>query len=110
MFQNVFMPVLNPASVQDMLDLGLAGYALSRFSGLWVALKTTAETVEQGATAIVHSGRAFVTPGFRAAAAWAELRPHAALSRPTAPNWNAAWSMNACPPRWPGRAPTGSTG
>ncbi len=30
-FQNVFMPVLNPASIQDVLDLGLAGYALSRF-------------------------------------------------------------------------------
>ena len=54
-FQNVFMPVLNPASVQDVLDLGLAGWALSRYSGLWVAMKTTAETMEQAATAIVHS-------------------------------------------------------
>ncbi len=63
-FQNVFMPVLNPASVQDVLDLGLAGYALSRYSGLWVAMKTTAETMEQAATAIVHSAPRFVTPDF----------------------------------------------
>src|ERR1700722_1482033 len=63
-FQNVFMPVLNPASVQDVLDLGLAGWALSRYSGLWVAMKTTAETMEQAATAIVHSAPRFVTPEF----------------------------------------------
>ena len=61
-FQNVCMPVLNPGSVQDVIDLGLAGWALSRFCGLWVAMKTTAETMEQAATAIVHSGRTFVTP------------------------------------------------
>jgi indolepyruvate ferredoxin oxidoreductase len=79
-FQNVFMPVLNPASVQDVLDLGLAGWALSRYSGLWVAMKTTAETMEQAATAIVHSG-AFRHAGLRAAAARAELRPFAALPR-----------------------------
>ena len=63
-FQNVFMPVLNPASIQDVLDLGLAGWALSRYSGLWVAMKTTAETMEQAATAIVHSGSRFVTLDF----------------------------------------------
>jgi indolepyruvate ferredoxin oxidoreductase len=63
-FQNVFMPVLNPSSVQDVLDLGLAGWALSRYSGLWVAMKTTAETMEQASTAIVHSAPRFVTPDF----------------------------------------------
>ncbi len=62
LFQNVFMPVLNPGSVQDIIDFGLAGYALSRYSGLWVALKTTAETVEQAATLAVRSRRGFVTP------------------------------------------------
>jgi len=61
-FQNVFMPVLNPGSVQDIIDLGLAGYALSRYCGLWVALKTTAETVEQAATVTVRSRRGFALP------------------------------------------------
>ena len=61
-FQNCHMPVLNPASVQDVIDLGLAGWAMSRYTGLWVAMKTTAETMEQAATAIVRSGRTFVTP------------------------------------------------
>ena len=62
LFQNVFMPVLNPGSAQDIIDFGLAGYALSRFSGLWIALKTTAETVEQAATVTVKSRRGFVMP------------------------------------------------
>ena len=50
--------------MQDVLDLGLAGWALSRYSGLWVAMKTTAETMEQAATAIVHSAPRFVIPDF----------------------------------------------
>jgi indolepyruvate ferredoxin oxidoreductase len=52
-FHGVMMPVLAPAGVQDILDFGLAGYAMSRFSGLWVAMKLTSETAEQGATVTV---------------------------------------------------------
>jgi indolepyruvate ferredoxin oxidoreductase len=63
-FQNCFMPVLNPASVQDVLDLGLAGWAMSRYAGVWVAMKTTAETMEQAATTVIRSGRRFATPEF----------------------------------------------
>jgi indolepyruvate ferredoxin oxidoreductase len=61
-FQNCFIPVLNPASVQDVIDLGLAGWAMSRFTGVWVAMKTTAETMEQASTAIIPSIRTFITP------------------------------------------------
>ncbi|MGD0103317.1 MAG: indolepyruvate ferredoxin oxidoreductase family protein [Rhodopila sp.] len=61
-FQNCFIPVLNPASVRDVIDLGLAGWAMSRFAGVWVAMKTTAETMEQASTAIVPSARGFITP------------------------------------------------
>ena len=61
-FEGVMMPVLNPADVQDILDFSLAGYALSRFSGLWVALKTTAETAEQAAVVHIPADRMFVTP------------------------------------------------
>jgi indolepyruvate ferredoxin oxidoreductase len=49
-FQAVLMPVLQPANVSDILSLGLAGIALSRFSGSWVGMKTIAEVVESAAT------------------------------------------------------------
>ena len=61
-FQSVQIPVLVPADVQDILDLGLAGLALSRYCGLWVALKTIAETAEQHGLATVPSTRRFITP------------------------------------------------
>ncbi len=61
-FQSVNIPVLVPADVQDILDFGLAGIALSRFSGLWVGLKTIAETAEQHGLAVIPSARSFATP------------------------------------------------
>ncbi len=61
-FQSVLIPVLVPADVQDIVDLGLAGLAASRHSGLWVALKTIAETAEQHALATVPGNRRFITP------------------------------------------------
>ena len=40
------IPVLNPAGVQEILDYGLYGWALSRFSGAWVGLKAVKDTIE----------------------------------------------------------------
>ncbi|MCT4608112.1 MAG: indolepyruvate ferredoxin oxidoreductase family protein [Pelagimonas sp.] len=62
---DAYMPIVSPAGVQEILDYGLYGYALSRFAGVWVGLKTMKDTVE--ATAVVD-GRAdrqdFVIPDF----------------------------------------------
>ncbi len=63
-FQSVGIPVLAPADVQDILDFGLAGLAASRYSGLWVGLKTIAETAEQHGLATVPSERRFTAPDF----------------------------------------------
>jgi indolepyruvate ferredoxin oxidoreductase len=43
------MPVINPANIQEYLEFGLYGWALSRFSGNWVGFKAISETVEGGA-------------------------------------------------------------
>ena len=45
-FIDVMIPILNPAGVQEVLDYGLYGWAMSRFTGAWVALKTMHETIE----------------------------------------------------------------
>jgi indolepyruvate ferredoxin oxidoreductase len=51
------IPVLAPASVQEYLDLGLHGWAMSRYSGCWVAMKTTSDTVESSATVEIDPQR-----------------------------------------------------
>jgi indolepyruvate ferredoxin oxidoreductase len=56
-FKSVMMPVLAPAGVQEFLDLGLYGWALSRYSGCWVALKAIADTVETSASVDVDPHR-----------------------------------------------------
>ena len=57
------IPVLYPSTVQDILDFGLHGWALSRYSGSWVGFKTVNETAEMTATANVDPHRLrFVVP------------------------------------------------
>jgi len=57
------LPVLAPATVQDYLEMGLAGFAMSRYSGCWVAIKATSETAEASASIAVGPDRpAIVIP------------------------------------------------
>ncbi len=56
-FIDASMPVLNPADVQDILDLGLHGWALSRFCGCWVVFKAIAETMDNSASVHVDPRR-----------------------------------------------------
>lgn len=44
------IPVLNPANVQDVLDYGLFGWALSRFSGCWTGLIALADNMDSAGT------------------------------------------------------------
>ncbi|MFZ9655975.1 MAG: indolepyruvate ferredoxin oxidoreductase family protein, partial [Limnohabitans sp.] len=50
-------PVFFPASVQEVLDFGVHGLALSRFAGLWSGMKTIQEIVESSATAMIDPER-----------------------------------------------------
>ncbi|WP_305967618.1 MULTISPECIES: indolepyruvate ferredoxin oxidoreductase family protein [unclassified Mameliella] len=63
-FMNFFMPTLNPANVAEFLPFGEWGYALSRFSGMWVGFKAISETVESGMSVELPADRAFVAPDF----------------------------------------------
>jgi indolepyruvate ferredoxin oxidoreductase len=56
-FAAAMIPVLYPASVQEILDLGLHGWAMSRYSGCWVGFKCVADTVESSASVSVDPSR-----------------------------------------------------
>ena len=64
-FYDALMPILYPGTIQEVLDLGLHGYALSRYSGLWVGLKIVTNIADGLATADVGPDRIVpVDPGF----------------------------------------------
>ncbi len=56
-FMDACIPVLNPSGVQEFLDFGLYGWAMSRYSGCWVALKTIAEVMDSSASIAVDPDR-----------------------------------------------------
>ena len=56
-FKACGLPVFFPSSVQDILDMGLHAIALSRFSGVWAAMKTVQEVVESSASVSVDPDR-----------------------------------------------------
>ena len=63
---DAFMPIVSPAGVQEVLDYGLYGFALSRYSGLWVGVKTMKDTIEVTSVVDSHLDRySFVTPDFQ---------------------------------------------
>ena len=49
-FQTFGMPIVSPAGLADLLEFGLYGYALSRYSGCWVGLTALSEIVESAGT------------------------------------------------------------
>jgi indolepyruvate ferredoxin oxidoreductase len=51
------IPVLHPANVQEYLDYGLHGFAMSRFSGCWIGFKCVTDTVESGASVDIDPER-----------------------------------------------------
>jgi len=57
MFIGADVPVLNPAGVQDVLDFGLYGWALSRYSGCWVGLKAITESMDSAISADLNPAR-----------------------------------------------------
>src|SRR3954462_8889995 len=63
-FMAWFMPTLSPSNVAEYLAFGEYGYALSRFSGMWVGFKAISETVESCASVVLKPRRVFNVPDF----------------------------------------------
>ena len=56
-FKACGLPVFFPSSVQDILDMGLHAFAMSRYSGVWAGMKTIQEVVESSSSVQVDAGR-----------------------------------------------------
>jgi indolepyruvate ferredoxin oxidoreductase len=57
------MPVLNPATVEELVSYGLAAWAMSRYSGAWIGMKALTDTVEGGAIIpAAMDGVKYITP------------------------------------------------
>ncbi len=82
-FKACGLPVFFPASVQDILDLGLHALAMSRFAGVWAGMKTIQEIVESSASAQIDPARVkIVRPEFEMPAGGVHIRwPDTALEQ-----------------------------
>lgn len=79
-FVNLMMPILSPAGVQEILDYGLYGYALSRFAGVWSSLKGVKDTIESSAVVDGALDRVSpVTPDFAMPPGGLNIRPNDAF-------------------------------
>jgi indolepyruvate ferredoxin oxidoreductase len=56
-FKACGLPVFFPSSVQDILDMGLHAFAMSRFAGVWSGMKTIQEIVESTSSVFVDPDR-----------------------------------------------------
>jgi indolepyruvate ferredoxin oxidoreductase len=85
MFADLLMPMLYPATVQEVLDFGVIGWEMSRFSGAWTGFKLIADTVDTAAAVdgdpkrvrIVRPNFAFPPDGvsIRAGDSWSLQEP-----------------------------------
>ncbi len=82
-FKACGLPVFFPASVQDVLDYGIHGWAMSRFAGVWAGMKTIQEVIESSATTVIDPNRVqIVWPEFEMPAGGVHIRwPDDALSQ-----------------------------
>jgi len=82
-FKACGLPVFFPASVQEVLDLGVHAIALSRFAGVWSGMKTIQEIVESSATVDIEASRVkIVLPEFEMPPGGVHIRwPDSALDQ-----------------------------
>jgi indolepyruvate ferredoxin oxidoreductase len=80
-FVDVMMPILTPAGVQELIDYGLLGYAMSRFTGCWVGVKCLKDIIES--TASVDAGvdrpQPIIPAGFEMPPGGLNIRPRDAI-------------------------------
>ena len=62
-FIAALMPYLYPSSIHEIIEMGLLGIAMSRYSGCWVGMKVITETVETTAEIdLTDEMKSFIIP------------------------------------------------
>ncbi len=75
-FVDAMIPVFNPAGVQELIDYGLHGFALSRFAGTWAAIKCVKDNIESTASVDASPARLdVVLPDFDMPPGGLSIRP-----------------------------------
>ncbi len=83
LFVDTMIPILNPAGVQELIDYGLYGFALSRFAGTWTAIKCVKDNIESTASVDASLERLnIIIPEFDMPPRRAEHPPRDRLHRP----------------------------
>lgn len=54
---DAMIPILNPANLEEMVDFGLHGWALSRFAGVWCGIKCVKDNIESTASVRLPANR-----------------------------------------------------
>ncbi|RFC66931.1 MULTISPECIES: indolepyruvate ferredoxin oxidoreductase family protein [Mesorhizobium] len=76
LFVDTMIPILNPAGVQEIIDYGLLGFALSRFAGTWAAIKCVKDNIEStGSVNAALSRISIKVPEFEMPAGGLNIRP-----------------------------------
>jgi len=100
------MPFLYPASVQEYLDYGLLGWAMSRYAGVWVGFKCVTEVVESSASVYVDPHRSTWSSPTTSPCRRVDCR---SAGRTTAGARRNDCSGTRSMRRWPSPGPTAST-
>ncbi|MBT6033360.1 MAG: indolepyruvate ferredoxin oxidoreductase family protein [Kordiimonadaceae bacterium] len=79
-FYSTMLPMLYPANMQEFVEYGLLGIAMSRYSGCWTAFKVTSDTAEStGVVDLTREDRKIIIPGdddFEMPEGGLHIRPH----------------------------------
>ncbi len=107
MLHSPLVPVLVPTGVQEYLDLGVHGFAMSRYSGSWLAFKALDDTIECSASVSVDPARVTVRipEDFTLPPGGLNLRlPGPPMTVRSTPRCSTGvcvwWSCSQCPARW----------
>ncbi|MBF2756010.1 MAG: indolepyruvate ferredoxin oxidoreductase family protein [Gammaproteobacteria bacterium AqS3] len=77
-FMDAEIPALVPSTVGELIEMGVRGFALSRYAGCWVGLKTISDIMDAAASVPLHGAEHFgcTTPDLELPQGGLHIRPN----------------------------------